>query len=83
MSEFTDEQVEQAVHVALKEHDVKVIPGLLHILAAQNPQRAQEILDEITLGLDVAAGKAGVRIGLVRTAKAASRVSPETEEKPR
>jgi hypothetical protein len=52
--EFSDEQIESAIGEALAEQNVNVIPGLIAVLALQNPERAEHIRQTILLGLNVA-----------------------------
>lgn len=54
MPEFTDEQIERGIHHALMGQDIEVIPGLIALLALQNPKRADEIRTTILLGLAIA-----------------------------
>lgn len=54
MSEFTDAQIERGITLALKRQDIDVIPGLITLLALQNPRRADTIRQTILYGLDIA-----------------------------
>lgn len=57
MPEFTDDQIERGVHLALEKQDIKAIPGLIALLALQNPRRADMVRQTILYGLDLAAKK--------------------------
>lgn len=54
--EFTPDQIVDAIVHALHEHDVKAVPGLIKLLALQDPRRAQDVLDTIKAGLAIARG---------------------------
>lgn len=53
--EYTDEQIEEAIALALHKQDVKAVPGLLALLALQNPERADYLRNLMLFGLSVAA----------------------------
>lgn len=57
MPEFTDDQIERGIRLALERQDVKAIPGLITLLAIQNPRRADAVRQTILYGLDLAAKK--------------------------
>ncbi|WP_341945669.1 hypothetical protein [Microbacterium sp. LWH11-1.2] len=57
MSEFTDAQIERGIHLALEKQDINAIPGLIRLLALQNPSRADMVRQTILYGLDIAARK--------------------------
>ena len=48
--EFTDEQISEAIAKAIGERDFEAVPGLIKLLALQNPSLAQEVYDLITKG---------------------------------
>ncbi len=52
--EFTDEQIEQGIASALAEQNIAVVPSLIALLAAQNPERAELVRQTILLGLSLA-----------------------------
>lgn len=45
--EFTPEQIEQGIALALRDRELTVIPGLVKLLAVQDPVRAQRVLDAL------------------------------------
>lgn len=47
MPEFTDDQIETAIADAIRDGDFEAVPGLLKLLALQNPAHAQQIYDAI------------------------------------
>lgn len=51
---YTDAQIESAIESALAKQNVAVIPGLIAVLAMQNPERADVVRRTILLGLSVA-----------------------------
>jgi len=53
--EFTPDQIMEGIASALRERRLDVIPGLLKLLAVQDPDRAQSVLD----AFDVASGLRG------------------------
>jgi len=55
MPEFTDAQIEQGIHRALAKQDIHAVPGLIALLALQNPHRAEEVRQTILFGLSLAA----------------------------
>lgn len=57
MSEFTDEQIERGIRLALQKQNVEAIPGLITLLAIQNPHRADVVRQTILYGLDIATKK--------------------------
>lgn len=56
MPEFSDSQIEAAIQSALAKQDVDAVPGLLTLLALQNPSRADMIRQTILYGLSIASG---------------------------
>jgi hypothetical protein len=52
---YTDDQIVSVITKALREQNVKAIPGLIAVLALQNPERAEGIRRVILVGLDIAA----------------------------
>lgn len=52
---YTDAQIEGGIRLALSRQDVKAIPGLIALLALQNPDRAEAIRQTILFGLSLAA----------------------------
>lgn len=52
--EFSDEQILETVADAIANRDLEVVPGLLTVLALQNPALAQRTLDAIKAALAVA-----------------------------
>lgn len=45
--EFTPDQIEQGIAQAVQDREFDVIPGLIKLLAAQDPRRAQEALNAL------------------------------------
>lgn len=54
MPEYTDEQIEAAIRSALAKQDIDAVPGLIALLALQNPHRAEEVRQTILFGLRIA-----------------------------
>lgn len=52
-SEYTADQIAAAIETALRDREVQVVPSLLKMLAVRDPQRAQAMLDTITMGIDL------------------------------
>lgn len=50
MSEFTDEQITDAIAAAIRDHEFHAIEGLIRLLALQSPSKAQEVYDLLTTG---------------------------------
>jgi len=59
MPEYTDAQIERAIRLALEKQDVNAIPGLIRLLALQNPRRADMVRQTILYGLNIAASREG------------------------
>lgn len=55
MPEFSDAQIESAITSALAKQDINAVPGLITLLALQNPHRADMIRQTILYGLSIAA----------------------------
>ena len=53
--QYTDEQIETAIRLALTKQAVEAIPGLITLLALQNPKRAEQVRQTILSGLLIAA----------------------------
>ena len=53
--EFTPDQIEDTITAAIKARDFHVIEGLIGLLALQDADRAQAVLDTIDVGLSIAA----------------------------
>jgi len=47
VAEFTSEQIIQGIAAAIREHDFKVVPGLIKLLALQDPVQAQDLLESM------------------------------------
>lgn len=45
--EFTSDQITETIANAIRDRDLEVVPGLIRLLAIQDPGRAQEVLDTI------------------------------------
>jgi hypothetical protein len=45
--EFTPDQIEEGIALALKDREFSVIPALVQLLAVQSPERAQRVLDAL------------------------------------
>ena len=54
--EFTAEQITEAIAVAIKAQAFKVVPGLIRLLALQDPHQAQIVYDSLTAVLDSSSG---------------------------
>lgn len=52
--EFTPAQIEAGIHSALAKQDIDAVPGLIALLALQDPHRADMIRQTILYGLSVA-----------------------------
>jgi len=52
--EFTPDQIEDTIGTALRAGDVDVVPSLVALLALQDADRAQAVLDTINTGLILA-----------------------------
>lgn len=57
--EFTDAQIEAGITAALAEQNVAVVPGLIALLALQNPARAEVVRQTILFGLSLVASTEG------------------------
>ncbi|GAB3156415.1 hypothetical protein GCM10027258_62820 [Amycolatopsis stemonae] len=55
--EFTSDQIVESIGTALAEREFKIVLSLLKLLAAQEPRRAQEVLDVIEAGLALGRGE--------------------------
>jgi len=53
MTEFTDEQIVEAIGAAIGEHEFEVVVSLTKLLALQNPDKAQHCLNLMKLGLEL------------------------------
>lgn len=51
---FTPEQILEGINRALRDRELYVIPGLIRLLAIQDPHKAQEVLDAIEIARAVA-----------------------------
>lgn len=45
--EFTSDQISETIATAIRDREFEVVPGLIRLLAVQDPGRAQEVLDTI------------------------------------
>lgn len=45
--QFTSDQIVAGIVHAIRNLDFGVVPGLVKLLAVQDPQRAQEVLDQL------------------------------------
>lgn len=45
--EFTSDQITETIAGAIRDREFEVVPGLIRLLAVQDPDRAQEVLDTI------------------------------------
>jgi hypothetical protein len=52
--EFTAAQIEAGIVEALAQGDLEVVPGMIKLLAAQDPHRARLVMDTIERGLGLA-----------------------------
>lgn len=55
MPEFTDAQIVESIHAALREGKVEVVGSLIAVLAVQNPRRAERIRDSLLAASRIAA----------------------------
>lgn len=51
--EFTPDEIVAGIQKALAERELEVVPGLIKLLAVQDPHRAQAILDWIEIARTV------------------------------
>jgi hypothetical protein len=47
-TKYTDDQICDAIALAIKEGDLSAAASLIRLLAVQAPQKAQDILDAVT-----------------------------------
>lgn len=47
--EFTSEQIQDTIAEAIRRRDLDVVPGLVRLLAIQDPAAAQAVLDSVEL----------------------------------
>jgi hypothetical protein len=47
VSEFSDEQILDAIVSAIRERKYDTVRSLIHLLAVQAPQKAQDVLDAV------------------------------------
>lgn len=59
--EFTPDQIVQGIESALHDHEVAVVPGLIRLLAVQDPARAEALLDTIELGIAISRAAEGAQ----------------------
>lgn len=52
--EFTSEQILDAIAQAIRDRELEVVPGLVQLLALQDPAAAQAVLDTVELARVVA-----------------------------
>jgi hypothetical protein len=52
--EYTSDQITETIAVAIRERDFEVVPGLIRLLAMQDPGRAQLILDTVEVARIIA-----------------------------
>lgn len=55
--EFTSDQITETIATAIRERDLDVVPGLIRLLALQDPGRAQEVLDTFEAAQVIAKGR--------------------------
>lgn len=53
MSEYTPEQLTEAIASAIRDRDFPVIPYLVTLLAVKDPEAAQQVLDAIEAGIEL------------------------------
>lgn len=51
--EYTDAEIQRAILVAVSRNDMQVVPGLITLLALQNPSRAETVRQTMLLGLEL------------------------------
>lgn len=52
--EFTPDKIVASIEQALQECRVDLVPGLINLLTAQDPERAEDVADAIRLGEQIA-----------------------------
>lgn len=52
--EFTSDQISETIAHAIRKRDFEVIPGLMRLLAVQDPTAAQAILDAVEVARVIA-----------------------------
>jgi hypothetical protein len=52
--EFTSDQITETIAHAIRERDFEVVPGLIRLLAVQDPGRAQDVLDTVEVARTIA-----------------------------
>lgn len=52
--EYTPDQITETIANAIRDREFDVVPGLIRLLALQDPGRAQEVLDTIQAGQIIA-----------------------------
>lgn len=58
-AEFTADQIMDGIAGALRDRELEVIPGLLRLLAIQDPIRARQVLDALSGQLLLTYGDVG------------------------
>lgn len=51
---FTPDQIVDGITQAIHDREFEVVPSLIQLLAVQDPQRAQDVLDTIDLAAVIA-----------------------------
>ena len=51
---LTPDQLEACIHRALERHDVQAVEGYLLLMALKDPGRAQNLMDTMKVGLNLA-----------------------------
>lgn len=51
---FTPDQIVDGITQAIHDRELEVVPSLIKLLATQDPQRAQDVLDTIDLATVIA-----------------------------
>lgn len=52
--EYTSDRITETIATAIRERDLHVVPGLIHLLALQDPGQAQDVLDTIEVARIIA-----------------------------
>lgn len=61
---WTADQLTEGIHRALRARDMEAVTDFLRVLAAVDPQRAQDVCDTLKLGLAIAAAPSAWLPGL-------------------
>lgn len=71
--QYTPDQIVDAIVKALHDGEVTAVPGLIGLLALQDPQRAQDVYDTLQAGIALGRGDEVELVIRAREAPGASR----------